>query len=40
VARAATHLVAVNLATRSDDARLSEARREVRRAAAALPEGL
>ncbi|MDX6721157.1 MAG: hypothetical protein QOJ63_3411 [Solirubrobacteraceae bacterium] len=40
VARAATHLVAVNLATRSGDARLSEARREVRRAAAALPEGL
>ncbi len=40
VARAATHLVAVNLATRSDDARLTEARREVRRASAALPEGL
>jgi formiminotetrahydrofolate cyclodeaminase len=40
VARAATHLVAVNLATRSDGARLAEARREVRRACAALPEGL
>ncbi len=40
VARAATHLVAVNLATRTGDARLTEARREVRRATAALPEGL
>ena len=40
VARAATHLVAVNLATRTGDARLSQARREVRRAQAALPEGL
>ncbi|MEA2219894.1 MAG: hypothetical protein QOJ35_2520 [Solirubrobacteraceae bacterium] len=40
VARAATHLVAVNLATRSGDARLSQARREVRRAAAALPDGV
>jgi Formiminotransferase-cyclodeaminase len=40
VARAATHLVAVNLATRSGDARLTEARREVRRAAAALPDGV
>jgi len=40
VARAATHLVAVNLATRSGDARLSEARREIRRASDALPDGL
>lgn len=40
VARAATHLVAVNLATRSGDARLQEARREVRRALAALPDGV
>jgi hypothetical protein len=40
VARAATHLVAINLATRSNDTRLTEARREVRRATAALPEGL
>lgn len=38
VARAATHLVAVNLATRSGDGRLSKARREVRRATAALPD--
>jgi len=38
VARAATHLVAINLATRAGDARLTEARREVRRASAALPE--
>jgi formiminotetrahydrofolate cyclodeaminase len=37
VARAATHLVAVNLATRSGDARLAQAHREVRRATAALP---
>ena len=40
VARAATHLVAINLATRSGDARLTEARREVRRASAALPDGV
>ena len=41
VARAATHLVAVNLATRSGDARLTAgAQREVRRAAAALPDGV
>jgi formiminotetrahydrofolate cyclodeaminase len=40
VARAATHLVAVNLATLDDDPRLYQARCEVRRAAAALPEGL
>ena len=39
VARAATHLVAVNLATRNGDERLAQARREVRRALAALPEG-
>jgi formiminotetrahydrofolate cyclodeaminase len=39
VARAATHLVAVNLATRSGDPRLTEARREVRRAEGALPDG-
>lgn len=36
VARAATHLVAVNLATRTGDARLAEAQREVRRATDAL----
>ena len=40
VARAATHLVAVNLAMRSGDARLTEAEREVRRATAALPDGM
>ena len=40
VARAATHLVSVNLATRSGDPRLAAAQREVRRASAALPEGL
>ena len=40
VARAATHLVAVNLALGPDDARLAQARREVRRAAAALPESV
>jgi formiminotetrahydrofolate cyclodeaminase len=40
VARAATHLVAVNLATLDDDPRLYQARLEVRRAAAALPDGL
>jgi hypothetical protein len=39
VARAATHLVAVNLATRSGDAWLAEARSEVRRAEGALPDG-
>jgi hypothetical protein len=40
VARAATHLVAINLATRSGDSRLLEAQREVRRATAALPDGV
>jgi hypothetical protein len=40
VARAAAHLVAVNLATRSGDAMLADARLEVRRASAALPDGV
>ncbi|MEY2441426.1 MAG: hypothetical protein QOJ46_852, partial [bacterium] len=40
VARAATHLVAINLATCSDGPELSEARSEVRRASAALPGGV
>ncbi|MDX6677809.1 MAG: hypothetical protein QOE31_1861 [Solirubrobacteraceae bacterium] len=40
VARATTHLVAVNLATREDDPRLYQARQEVGRASAALPDGV
>ena len=40
VARAVTHLVAVNLGTREDDPRLYQARLEVRRATAALPDGV
>jgi formiminotetrahydrofolate cyclodeaminase len=40
VARATTHLVAVNLRTREDDPRLNQARLEVRRANAALPDGV
>ncbi|MEY2516493.1 MAG: hypothetical protein QOJ89_3851 [bacterium] len=40
VARATTHLVAVNLGTREDDPRLYQARQEVRRASAALPDGV
>jgi len=40
VARATTHLVAVNLGTREDDPRLYQARREVRRATDALPDGV
>jgi formiminotetrahydrofolate cyclodeaminase len=40
VARATTHLIAVNLATREDDPRLYQARREVQRATAALPDGV
>ena len=40
VARATTHLVAVNLATLEDDPRLYQARQEVRRAAGALPDDL
>ena len=40
VARATTHLVAVNLATREDDPRLFQARREVHRANDALPDGV
>ena len=39
VARATTHLVAVNLSTLDDDPRLYQARQEVRRASAALPDG-
>ncbi|MEA2137657.1 MAG: hypothetical protein QOG56_807, partial [Solirubrobacteraceae bacterium] len=38
VARATTHLVAVNLVTRDDDPRLHQARGEVARAARALPD--
>lgn len=39
-ARAVTHLIAINLATRDDDPRLYQARQEVRRATAALPDGV
>jgi len=40
VARATSHLIAVNLTTREDDPRLYQARQEVSRASTALPDGV